>query len=471
MTIDNTAPKVTKVESSGDGKMALTVSDNRYVATVKLYASDKKTVLNSYDMNQTQIGSETTVTTDYPSSVFYVKVFDYAGNYTTYRINNSGHEDTDVAESITLNQTELSMLKGGTAQMTATVGPEYITDDSVTWKSSDESVVTIDANGIATANGDGTAVITATTVKNGADGIPLTAECNVTVETLSVGLNGIVWDENGAVYWSSFDSSDTSSYNKISEEQSYKYMSAAQVGDKLIAATYDTSQTSDIYLIDPANGYGATKLNNTQWCTDMAYSSSTGLLYATYGPYVQVIDAATGESLGNLNFASKLGEEYLVGVAYAGTTQYDETHLMDIFYAVSDAGNLYQLAYVADLGTIFVKVGTTGATTNGKWYYNSLYYDSDADYLFWAMYDGSNNTTLYAIKDIYNGADQDDTVLTYELGKFPDGVWPVAGLYQWDETSQTSVTEGVLAKTTNVEVEQGTLAESVPALDRPVQGK
>ena len=471
MTIDNTAPKVTKVESSGDGKMALTVSDNRYVATVKLYASDKKTVLNSYAMNQTQIGSETTVTTDYPSSVFYVKVFDYAGNYTTYRINNSGHEDTDVAESITLNQTELSMLKGGTAQMTATVGPEYITDDSVTWKSSDESVVTIDANGIVTANGDGTAVITATTVKNGADGIPLTAECNVTVETLSVGLNGIVWDENGAVYWSSFDSSDTSSYNKISEEQSYKYMSAAQVGDKLIAATYDTSQTSDIYLIDPANGYGATKLNNTQWCTDMAYSSSTGLLYATCGPYVQVIDAATGESLGNLNFASKLGEEYLVGVAYAGTTQYDETHLMDIFYAVSDAGNLYQLAYVVDLGTIFVKVGTTGATTNGKWYYNSLYYDSDADYLFWAMYDGSNNTTLYAIKDIYNGADQDDTVLTYELGKFPDGVWPVAGLYQWDETSQTSVTEGVLAKTTNVEVEQGTLAENVPALDRPVQGK
>ena len=87
------------------------------------------------------------------------------------------------------------------------------------------------------------------------------------------------------------------------------------------------------------------------------------------------------------------------------------------------------------------------------------------------MYDGSNNTTLYAIKDIYNGADQDDTVLTYELGKFPDGVWPVAGLYQWDETSQTSVTEGVLAKTTNVEVEQGTLAENVPALDRPVQGK
>lgn len=471
MTIDNTAPKVEKVENSDDGKMAFTVSDNRYVATVKLYKSDKKTVCGSYDMNQEKMGAKTTVSIDVPSGVFYAKVYDYAGNYTTYRINNSGNEDTNQADSITLDQTTLSMLKGGTAQLTATVGPEYILDDSVTWSSSNEAVATVDANGVVTANGDGTAVITATTVANGADGTPLKAECNVTVETLSVGLNGIVWDEKGGVYWSSFNSADTSSYNKLSGEQSPKYMSAAQVGDKLFAATYDTSQKSDIYMVDPANGYSATKLNNTQWCTDMAYSDGTGLLYATYGPNVQLIDAATGESLGNLNFASKLGDEYFVGVAYAGTSQYDETHQMDIFYAVSDAGNLYQFAYVVDLGTIFAKVGNTGVGTNGKWYYNSLYYDSEADYLFWAMYDGGNNTTLYAIKDIFNGDDQDDTVLTYELGKFPDGVWPVAGLYQWNQTSQASVTEGVLRKMTNTSLEQGTLVDSVPALDRPVQGK
>lgn len=471
MTIDNTAPEATKLENNSDGTMNLTVSDNRYVATVKLYGSDKKTLLGSYDVNQTKAGIESVITTDYPSSVFYVKVLDYAGNYTTYRVNNSGHEDTNVAESIKLDQTELSMLKGGTTQLTATVGPEYVTDDSVTWSSSDENVVTVDANGIVTAVGNGNATITATTVVNGASGSPLKANCDVTVETLDVGLNGIVWDENGGVYWSSFKSSDTSKYEKISEEQSYKYMSAVQVGDKLVAATYDSSQYSDLYLVDPNNGYGATLLSNVAWCTDMAYSPATDLIYATYGPYVQVIDGTAGESLGNLNFTSKLNGEYLVGIAYVGSAMYDETHPMDIFYAVSQSGALYQMAYVLDLGTMFFSVGNTGISTNGKWYFNSLYYDAETDYLFWAMYDNSENVTLYAIKDIYNSEDDTDTILTYELGKFPDGVWPVSGLYQSGTTSASATAENVGEKVDGAVLEQSTLLDSVPVLNSPVQGK
>lgn len=471
MTIDNTAPKA-KLESIDNGTMELKVSDNRYVATVKLYASDKKTVLGSYDVNQTEAGVDSTITIENcPSKVFFVKVLDYAGNYTTYRVNNSGYEDTEYAESITLNQTELSMLKGGTTQLTATVGPEYITDDSVTWSSSDEAVVTVDANGIVTAVGDGTASITATTVANGTSGDKLTASCNVTVETLEVGLNGIVWDENGGVYWSSFKSSDTSKYEKISEEQSYKYMSAVQVGDKLVAATYDSSQSSDLYLVDPNNGYGATLLSNVTWCTDMAYSPATNLIYATYGPYVQLIDGTTGKSQGSINFSSKLNGEYLVGIAYVGTGLYQGAYPMDVFYAVSQSGVLYQGAYVLGLGTIFFEVGETGVSTNGKWHFNSLYYDAETDYLFWSMYDNSNNATLYAIKDIYHPEDDTDTVLTYELGKFPDGVWPVSGLYQSGTESTSATVESMTEKAEGVVLEQSTLLDSVPVLNSPVQGK
>ncbi|MGN0350989.1 MAG: S8 family serine peptidase [Roseburia sp.] len=470
MTIDNTAPEA-ELESIDNGTMELTVSDNRYVAAVKLYASDKKTLLGSYDVNQTKAGVESTITTDYPSSVFYVKVLDYAGNYTTYRVNNSGHEDTKYAESITLNQTELSMLKGGTAQLIATVGPEYLLDDSVTWSSSDETVATVDAKGVVTAVGNGNAIITATTVANGTSGSPLKASCEVAVETLEVGLNGIVWDENGGVYWSSFKSSDTSKYEKISEEQSYKYMSAVQVGDKLVAATYDSSQNSDLYLVDPNNGYGATLLSNVTWCTDMAYSPATDLIYATYGPYVQVIDGTNGESQGFLGFSSKLNGEYLVGIAYVGTGLYQGAYPMDVFYAVSQSGALYQMAYVLDKGTMFLPVGNTGVSTNGKWYFNSLYYDAETDYLFWSMYDNSNNVTLYAIKDIYHPEDDTDTVLTYELGKFPDGVWPVSGLYQSGTTSASATAENVVEKVEGTVLEQSTLSDSVPVLNSPVQGK
>ncbi len=470
MTIDNTAPKAKEATVTDDGKFQITVSDNRYVAAVKLYGSDKKTLLGSYDVNQTEAGVDSVVTTDYPKTVFYVKVIDYAGNYTTYRYNNSGVEDTETAESIRLDQTELTLLKGGTAQLSASVGPVSILDDSVTWSTSDETVVTVNENGILTGVGNGTATVTATTNAKDAQGESLTAECTVTVETLSVDLNGIVWDEDGAVYWSAFNSADTKNYTKLSEAQGPKFMSAVSVGDKLIGATYDTSQMSDLYLVDPASGYASEKISNVSWCTDMAYSPATGYIYATYGPYVQVIAAETGSSLGNLNFSNNLGGEYLIGIAYVGSAMYDASHVMDVFYAIDRAGKLYQMAYVDELGTIFYELGDTNVSTNGMWYWNSLYYDAETDYLFWTMYDGSNNVTLYAIKDIYNEADETDTIYTYELGAFPDGVWPISGLYQ-GSTATSAASERVAERNAGCSVQMTEILENVPKLDAPVQGK
>ena len=47
--------------------------------------------------------------------------------------------------------------------MTATVSPDNATNSKVTYKSSDESVATVDANGLVTAKAEGTATITVTT--------------------------------------------------------------------------------------------------------------------------------------------------------------------------------------------------------------------------------------------------------------------------------------------------------------------
>ena len=62
--------------------------------------------------------------------------------------------------SIALDKTELPIIKGNTATLTATVLPEDATDPTVTWSSSDEKVATV-KDGVVTAVGDGEATITA----------------------------------------------------------------------------------------------------------------------------------------------------------------------------------------------------------------------------------------------------------------------------------------------------------------------
>lgn len=85
---------------------------------------------------------------------------------------------------VTLNKTELSLTVGGSATLTATVTPANATDSSVTWHSSNPSVVTVE-NGVVTAKGAGSATITVTT-SNGK-----TATCTVTVKekVIPSGLN------------------------------------------------------------------------------------------------------------------------------------------------------------------------------------------------------------------------------------------------------------------------------------------
>ncbi|MDE5744577.1 MAG: Ig-like domain-containing protein [Paramuribaculum sp.] len=93
--------------------------------------------------------------------------------------------ETVTASGLTIDIEEVEMVEAATLQLTATVTPENATDRTVTWGSSDESVATVDANGLVTAIKTGKAIITATT-KNG-----LKATCKVTVTAKPSGINGI----------------------------------------------------------------------------------------------------------------------------------------------------------------------------------------------------------------------------------------------------------------------------------------
>lgn len=78
-------------------------------------------------------------------------------------------------ESIILDQTELTLTEGESAQLNAFVLPENADDKTVIWSSSNTAVATVTSNGIVVALKAGTAVITA---KAGGKA----ATCTVTVE-------------------------------------------------------------------------------------------------------------------------------------------------------------------------------------------------------------------------------------------------------------------------------------------------
>lgn len=81
-------------------------------------------------------------------------------------------------QGISLNHDAKTFTKAGeTLQLTATIYPDSATNKTVTWKSSDEKVATVDESGLVTAVGNGTANITATTEDGN-----FKATCQVTVE-------------------------------------------------------------------------------------------------------------------------------------------------------------------------------------------------------------------------------------------------------------------------------------------------
>lgn len=91
------------------------------------------------------------------------------------------------ATSISLNETDATLVENQSLQLTASVLPENADNRAVEWSSSNDNVATVDNNGLVTAIAQGEAFITAIT----ADGSLLTASCHIKVVKLvsSITLN------------------------------------------------------------------------------------------------------------------------------------------------------------------------------------------------------------------------------------------------------------------------------------------
>ena len=103
-------------------------------------------------------------------------------------------KDTNITiTEVRLNKSTETLKEGDTTTLTATVLPENTTDSkSVSWRSSNSEVATVDANGTVTAKRAGTVVITATST-NGK-----TAGCTVTVSRKEIPITEISLDKSSA---------------------------------------------------------------------------------------------------------------------------------------------------------------------------------------------------------------------------------------------------------------------------------
>ena len=110
-------------------------------------------------------------------------------------------KDAVYATGVTLDKSTAQVEAGKTVQLTATITPDNASIKECDWTSSDETVATVDTNGLVTALKAGKTTIKATTK----DGTNKSAECTVTVTAAKVAVTGVTLDktsvslEEGAV--------------------------------------------------------------------------------------------------------------------------------------------------------------------------------------------------------------------------------------------------------------------------------
>lgn len=196
-----------KVTAIKEGEATITASAGGKSASCKVVVAKKVIAVESVELNKTTLAlvkeeSETLVATIKPdnatnktiawsSSNSDVATVDASGKVTAVGSGNAtitakvGDKQATCAvtvtvpvESITLNNTSLTLKEGESVMLTATVLPKDATEKTVIWTSAANSIATVDNSGKVIGIKEGSTTITATTKDGGKK-----ATCSIIVET------------------------------------------------------------------------------------------------------------------------------------------------------------------------------------------------------------------------------------------------------------------------------------------------
>lgn len=442
LTIDNTAPEMEAIADGESGSLYVFGVDNVGIASVMLFAENGKTLIGRAAVGSNEVAAKLGSNLD--ADVYLVRLIDYAGNTSTYKVF-MNVEPTSKVDEVVLDVTSVVLMKNNSIAINASVSPANVIDESVTWASSDEAVAVVDANGIVTAVGVGECTVTATSVADPEK----SATCSVEVIEIAQQLNGVVWDEEGQVWFSEFNTANLPNYTKLTTASAKLPINNLVTDENgtVYATDIDTDNgVSNLYTVDTSTFelslVGASQIAYTEMA---AAPHLGGVLLATYFNYIVMVDPTTGDYLGAFNY---LNDGELVGIAYAGSifnTNYGQ--YIDLYYLLDSNGNLYNEAFINLNGSYYYFLGADGALMGSTGitcdtpYFQSMYFNGDYTYVT-SFNESTNNVALYAI-------DTENSGKIYRLGEFADGVWPVAGL---SELAVSDAASNNAAKFAEVEV-------------------
>ena len=296
---------------------------------------------------------------------------------------------TEILGVFTLPVAELSGLKitpervlmatGGAQELTIAADPWNAKLGDVTFTSTDESVATVDQDGVVTGVAGGECEIVASC-----------GELTATVPVRIVDVQGTVEAYNYYAdtleygYWITMDLSDLSSVT-YGAASPVDFIAADYNGHENVIYGYDSNYTFYAWDLETDNVRVIGSAGNKTQITDMAYDYSSGILYAvgvdssTYAGSIFQVDVRTGKLLNGA-----MSTEYL---AYFGL-------------AIDVKGNMYVLDAGSNLYSVTIESGVDGMTGEeiayaieepilstgfGDLNYNqSMCYDHINDQIVWA---------------------------------------------------------------------------------------
>ena len=484
--IDRTEPVLSNVyfredAETGARSLVLTAQDDRYVSAAFLFNYDEMKVLAraAGSPEGAALGAATDISLDLSKAEdvdhLYIQVCDYADNKATYKIN-LNKEELNGPVSVTLDKQSVEMYKGGTAALNAEVSPFGVHPDGVTWKSSDETVATVNARGIVTGVNKGTATITAASIKDPT----ATASCTVTVKTVDTTLVGALMDTNGDAQFFTWDLEHDATWKKLVNFETTKSVSAS---------TFDT-RTGNVYLQDGSFNINKMDLDTGKTLAtypgfegeipmwDMEYSlvystEAKPMLASVYNTYFLAPKPVDNLDLSAFSLGLYLwlygDASYFTAVTSLGANKIDTDKNgvkdtdTELFLALDDAGNIWTMnvypsvdketgedSWSASFGILesnLANVGYVANPTDDGDLYDSLYATVEGQELVLYLSTCDGNTS-----NVYRILLNEDTGKweAAQVASFGDGVWPatlVGSMYHANEDT-TEAVNAAMSKTT-----------------------